>query len=198
MPAAMRTVSLPPASPSRPRTTLVGALFATSAAFVAFASLVALYVQQRQQARAAGADWFAPGSIEMGPAGMSMATLALSVVTAQWAVQAARDEDRPHGFIALGVTLMFGAAVINQFWFIYQSTGFAIDDGVAELMFYVVTGAFIVMLMTAMAALAVCTLRALLDPFGRRLAQKVQSVAIFWHVMVLCYFLVWYVVFITK
>ena len=194
----MRTAALPVAGPSRPRTVLIAALFFTCAAFVSFASLIAVYVQQRQSARSAGGEWLASGSIEMGPAGMSMATLVLSAVTVQWAVQASRAEDRPHGFIALALTLMFGAAVINQFWFIYQNTGFAIDGGVAQLMFYAVTGSFIAMLIGAMAAITVFTLRSLLGPFGRELAHGVQAAAVFWHAMVICYFLVWYVVFITK
>ena len=118
----MRTTALPAAEATRPRTVVVGALLATGAVFMAFAALVAVYVQQRQSAQAAGQEWFPEGSVELGPAGMMMMTLVLSMVTVQWAVQAARTEDRPHGFIALGVTLMFGAAVINQFWFVYQDT----------------------------------------------------------------------------
>ncbi len=194
----MRTVALPTPEASRPRTVVVGALFGVAAAFMAFAVLITLYVQQRQQAQALGEEWFGSGSIEMGPAGMMMMTLALSSVTVQWAVQAARADDRPHGFVALGVTLLFGAAVINQFWFVYQDTGFAIDGGRAELLFYVVTGSFIAMLAAAMVMMAVVTMRALLGPFGRDLAHSVQAAAIFWHTCVLCYFLVWYVVFITK
>ena len=194
----MRTTALPAAEATRPRTVVVGALLATGAVFVAFAALLAVYVQQRQQTRAAGEEWFPAGSIELGPAGMMMLTLALSVVTVQWAVQAARAEDRPHGFIALGVTLMFGAAVINQFWFVYQDSAFAIDGGRAELLFYAVTGSFIAMLIGAMTMLAVTTIRSLMGPFGRELAPGVQAAALFWHMCVLCYFLVWYVVFITK
>ena len=194
----MRTAALPAPEASRPRTVVVGALLGTAAAFMGFAALVALYVQQRQQARAAGEEWFPEGTVELGPAGMMMMTLVLSMVTVQWAVQAAQAHDRPHGFIALGVTLMFGAAVINQFWFVYQDTAFAIDDGRAQLLFYSVTGSFIAMLIAAMAMMAVVTIRALVGPFGRNLAHTVQGAAIFWHTCVLCYFLVWYVVFITK
>ena len=194
----MRTTALPAAPSTRPRTVVVSAVLATGAAFMAFAALVAVYVQQRQLAIAGGEEWFPAGSIEIGPAGMMMMTLALSVVTVQWAVQAARAEDRPHGFIALGVTLMFGAAVINQFWFVYQDTAFAIDAGRAELLFFAVTGSFIAMLIGAMAMLAVTTVRSLMGPFGRELAHGVQASAVFWHMCVLCYFLVWYIVFITK
>ena len=194
----MRTAALPAPEASRPRTVVVGALLGTAATFMAFAVLVTLYVQQRQRVHAAGEEWFPADSIEMGPAGMMMMTLVLSVVTVQWAVQAAQAHDRPHGFIALGVTLMFGAAVLNQFWFVYQATAFPIDGGRAQLFFYAVTGSFIAMLIAAMAMLAVVTIRALMGPFGRDLAHTVQGAAIFWHTCVLCYFLVWYVVFITK
>ena len=194
----MRTTALPAAEATRPRTAVVGALLATGAVFVAFAALVAVYVQQRQMARASGQEWFPDGSVELGPAGMMMMTLMLSMVTVQWAVQAARTEDRPHGFIALGVTLMFGAAVINQFWFVYQDTAFAIDGGRAELLFYAVTGSFIAMLIGAMAVVTVTTIRSLLGPFGRELAHGVQAAAAYWHMCVLSYFLVWYVVFINK
>lgn len=194
----MRTTALPAAEATRPRTVVVGALLATGAVFMAFAALVAVYVQQRQLARATGQEWFPEGSVELGPAGMMMMTLMLSMVTVQWAVQAARDEDRPHGFIALGVTLMFGAAVINQFWFVYQDTAFAIDGGRAELLFYAVTGSFIAMLIGGMAMLAVTTIRSLMGPFGRDLAHGVQAAGAYWHMCVLCYFLVWYVIFIAK
>ena len=194
----MRTTALPAAEATRPRTVVVGALLAAGAVFMAFAALVAVYVQQRQTARAAGQEWFVEGSVELGPAGMMMMTLVLSMVTVQWAVQAARTEDRPHGFIALGVTLMFGAAVINQFWFVYQDTAFAIDGGRAELLFYAVTGSFIAMLIGGMAMVTVTTIRSLMGPFGRELAHGVQASAAYWHMCVLCYFLVWYVIFITK
>ena len=194
----MRTISLPSPSPARPRTVLVGSLLGTGAAVVAFCSLVAVYVQHRQRARATGEEWFPAGSMELGPPGMMMMTLLLSAVTVQWAVQAARSEDRPHGFIALGTTLLFGAAVLNQFWFVYQSTGLAIDDSESSLLFYAVTGSFIAMLIAAMAAVIVAAARSLIGASGSELAHTVQAAAIFWHATVLCYALVWYVVFVTK
>lgn len=194
----MQTSGLPAAEVTRPRTFMVGALLGTSATAVAFLALIAIYVQQRQVARSSDEVWFPEGSIELGPAGMMMMTLVLSVVTVQWAVQAARDSDRSHGFMALGTTLLFGAAVLNQFWFMYQDTGYAIDAGQAQLLFYVVTGSFIAMLVAAMAFVIVATLRSLIGQFDREQSHIVQAAAIFWHTTVFCYFLVWYVVFIFK
>ena len=177
---------------------MIAALFGSGAVVVAFCTLASLYVQQRQQTRSAGEEWFSAGSIEMGPAGMMMVTLLLSAVAVQWAVQAAHAEDRPHGFMALGVTLLLGAAVINQFWFVYQDTGLVIDESNAALLFYTVTGSFLAMLIAAMAMIAVITARSLLGAFNSRLAHTIQAAAIFWYATVLCYCLVWYIVFITK
>lgn len=194
----MRTTALPAAGPVRPRTLMVGSLFGSSAVVVGFLALVSIYVQQRQQVRSAGEEWFPSGSIEMGPAGMMMVTLLLASITAQWAVQAARADDRPHGWMALGTTLLFGTAVIVQFSFVFQSTGFEIDAGVAQLLFYAVTGSFVVILVAAMAFIAVTVLRSLIGPLDSDRGHAVQAAALFWHATVFCYFLVWYVVFITK
>lgn len=194
----MKTTSLPSPAPTRPRTVLVGSLLASSATFIAFCSLVASYVRHRQQARIVGQDWFTEGSLQLGPASMMLMTLLLSVVTVQWAVQSAKTEDRPHQFMALGTTLLFGAAVLNQFWFVYQDVGLAIDDSKAALFFYVVTGAFIAMLVIAMIAMIIATVRSLAGTSGKELANIVQASAFFWHVTVVCYALAWYTVFVTK
>ena len=194
----MKTTALPSPAPTRPRTLIVGASLGTGAVAIAFCSLVSLYVQQRQLTLASEPEWFPINSIEMGPAGMVMVTLIMSMITIQWAVQAARAEDRPHGFLALGVTLMLGAAAINQFWFIYQNTGLAIDESNAALLFYAVTGSFLAILGTAMLCVALVTIRSLLGTCNSELADIIQTSAVFWHATVLCYGLVWYVVFITK
>ena len=177
---------------------MLGSFLSASAVFVAFCSLIAFYTRHRQQAEVAGRDWFPEGSVQLGPAGMIMVTLLLSVVTIQWAVQATRAEDRPHQFVALGTTLMFGGAVLNQFWFVYQNTGFVASESRAALFFYVVTGSFIAMLIAAMATVLVITIRSLLGSFDSELAGIVQAGALLWHVAVICYALVWYVVFVTK
>lgn len=129
---------------------------------------------------------------------MMLVTLVMSVISMQWAVQAARAEDRPHGFIALGTTIFLGLAVINQFWFVYQDTSLAVDDSTASLMFYAVTGAFIAMLIAAIISVAVAGIRSLLGTFGAELGNIIWASSIFWNATAFCYALVWYVVFVTK
>jgi heme/copper-type cytochrome/quinol oxidase subunit 3 len=194
----METTALPVPEAVRPRTVVVASVLATGAAAMAFLGLIAIYITRRAAATASGEEWFSEGAIELGPAGMMMLTLLLSSVTVQWAVQAVGDDDRPHGLMALGLSLLFGVAVLNQFWFLYQDTGFTIDGSEAELLFYVVTGAFIVMLMVAMLFVALTALRALAGQLNSRHIDGVQAAAVYWHTVVVLYGVVWYAIFITK
>ena len=194
----MQTTALPAAGVHRPRTFAVASLLSTVATVVAFLSIILVYVQQRQATRANGEEWFPEGSIEMGPPGMMLMTFILSIFTVEWAVQAARAEDRPHGLLALATTLLFGSAVLNQYWFVFQDTAFEIDASQAQLLFYVANGSFIAILIAAMAFLAATTLRSLIGRFNEEQAHAVRSAAVFWHATVLCFFIVWYVVFVTK
>ncbi len=194
----MATAALPAARPLRPRTTVIAGLLASAAVFVGFSGLVALYVARRADALAAGRDWIPEGSLELGPPGMVLWTLVLSVFTVHWAVQAMGRDDRTHSYVALALTAVFGAAVLNQMWFIYTDVGYAIDGGEAQLFFYVLTGAFVALQVVALVMVAVTLLRALAGNFGSRERDVLWSTAIFWDVMAFAYALVWYVVFITK
>ncbi|MFQ5558736.1 MAG: cytochrome c oxidase subunit 3 [Acidimicrobiales bacterium] len=193
-----RTTVLARPEPVRPRTLVVASLFGTGAAVMVFLGLMAVYVQRRAAALDAGREWYPEGVIELGPAGIMMTTLVFSSFTAQWAVQAVKNDDRPHGYVALGLTALFGAAVLNQFWFVYQDTAFTIDGSEAQLLFYVITGTFLVMLIAAMVFVAVTTLKALAGQFTRHNADAVVAAVVYWQAVVLMYGIVWYVIFITK
>jgi cytochrome c oxidase subunit III len=194
----METTALPASQLTRPRTLVVGSVLATAAATTGFLGLIAIYLQRRAAFVSGGEQWFPEGSIELGPAGMILMTLVLSAVTAQWAVQAVRNDDRPHGYLALGLTMLFGAAVLNQFWFIYQDVGFTVDGSEAQLLFYVVTGAFVVLLVAAMLFVALTALRALAGQLNSRHVDGVQAAAVYWHTVVVLYGVVWYAIFVTK
>ena len=108
------TTGLPAPEATRPRTVLVGTMFVSAAAFMAFVGVVIVYISRRAQARTDGAEWFPDGTIELGPATFVFATLILSIFTVQWAVQAVNNDDRKNALVALVLTGLFGAAVFNQ------------------------------------------------------------------------------------
>lgn len=194
----MTATGLPAPQLVRPRTTLVGTVFAAAASFMVFAGVIVIYVLERAEARDTGAAWFPDGTVELGPPGFVFWTLVLSVFTVQWAVQAVKNDDRPHAFVALAVTGLFGAAVFNQMWFIISDIGYALAADRAQFLFFVVNGTFIVFLIGAVVFLALTFLRALVGSFGRKRSDAVAAAALYWHTVVLMYSIVWYVVYVTK
>ena len=107
----MATATSRPLAPElrRPRTVMVGTLFASSASFMVFVGILALYLSRRAGARDAGIEWFPEGVIELGPSGWIFWTLVLASFTVQWAVQAIDNDDRPHAYMAPNITVMASA-----------------------------------------------------------------------------------------
>ena len=195
---AMTTTGLPAPAAARPRTVLVGTMFASAASTMLFLGVIAVYVLRRAEARDAGAEWFPEGVVELGPSGFIFWTLVLSVFTVQWAVQAVNADDRVNAYVALGLTALFGAAVFNQMWFIINDTGFALAANEAQFLFFVVNGTFIVFMIAAVVFVALTFVRALTGQFGPRKADGVAAAAMFWHTVVFMYSVAWYVVYVTK
>jgi heme/copper-type cytochrome/quinol oxidase subunit 3 len=182
----------------RPRSILVGTAFATAAVLMFFAALFGLYVQQRHDVLGSGGVWIPPGTISLVPGGMMMVTMVMSVVTMQWAVYAIARDDRPRAYLALGLTALFGVAVINQTVFLYKQMGLVIHDTVPALMIYVITGAHLAMLLAAIVFVALMAFRALAGQFSSRQADGVAAAALFWHATVAVYAVVYYAIYITK
>lgn len=192
-------LALPPvAEPPRPRTLLLGTAFATGAVLMCFAGLFGVYIAERSAALAAGEEWIPEGAIQLVPGGMMMATLVMSVVTVQWAVNAIANDDRGHAVLALVVTALLGAAVVNQQAFYWRDMGLPIDASVAALLVWVITGAFMAMLLAGLVFLALVAFRAFAGQYSSRQADGIKAAAIFWDAMVLVYFVIWYAIYITK
>jgi heme/copper-type cytochrome/quinol oxidase subunit 3 len=110
-------VALPAPLQPRRRELLFGTAFATAGVVAVMATLIGYYLAARN---AGGADWFAANNIPLTQPNMQALTLAMSVVTMQWAVYAIARDDRGHTYLALGITLLLGAAFVNQSIFLFQ------------------------------------------------------------------------------
>lgn len=192
------TARLPAPALRRPRTVMVGTLFASGAAAMIYFGLLALYVAARADARETGVEWFPEGVVELGPSGWVFWTFWMSVFTVQWAVQAIRNEDRPNAYVALGLTALFGAAVFNQLWFIINDTGFTLDGSQSEFLFFVMNGTFITFLILAMGFLFLTALRAMFGQYSPRQNDGVPAAAMFWHTVAIMYWITWITVYVTK
>jgi heme/copper-type cytochrome/quinol oxidase subunit 3 len=188
----------PPAEPLRPRTLLVGTAFATAASLMFFVGLFGIYLRQRAGALDAGVEWIGEGVISLVPGGMMMTTMGMSVITMQWAVYAIARDDRPRAYLALGLTALFGVAVINQTAYLYTTMELVVSETVPALLIYMITGAHLLMLGIAIVFVALMAFRALAGQFSSRQADGVAAAAMFWHATVLVYALIYYGIYITK
>ena len=189
---------LPPAELPRPRTLLVGTVFAIVACGMFFAGAFGIYLKARNDTVTSGGKWLKPNQISLVPGGMMMATAAMSVVTVAWAVQAIRNDDRKNAYVALGLTLLFGVANLNQQVFYYHDMHLHVGGEVSNLLIYVITGAHVAMLIGAMVFVALGAFRALAGQYTARQSDGIQAASYFWYATMVMYALIYYGIYITK
>ncbi len=189
---------LPPPDVQRPRSLLIGTAFAVAAIGMFFAGLFGLYLKARRDVLASGGQWLKPNQISLVPGGMMMLTSVMSAVTVLWAVQAIGNDDRKNAYLALGLTMLFGVANINQQVFYYHDMKLVLQGSVAQLMIYVITGAQLAMLIAAIIFVGVAAFRALAGQYSSRQADGVQAAAFFWCATVVIYAFVFYGIYVTK
>lgn len=197
---------LPPGA-NRPRVLFVGTAFVAGAITVLFAALLGIYLAVRHSViTGALVDgeapvWFADGqTIPLTPANIAVATMLISCVTMQWAVQAVKDDDRRNAFFALILTVLFGAAVINATSFLYTQSGFSLTEASnpASLLFYAVTGSHLALLAGAMVFVTVMTVRTFGGEFGGRDREGIVAASLIWYLTTGIMLVVWYAVYVTK
>lgn len=195
----MDAVHTAPTRPvERPRVAAVGTLLACGAVAMYFAGLFAVYLAARTDALANGQDWLGGTSIPLPTPNMMMVTLAISCVPMQWVLYAVARNDRVNAFVALGLTLLLGVAVINSQYWLYQQMALGVRDSIQAVLIYAITGSFLALLAIAMAYLTVVAFRTLGGQYGPHQHDAVTGVAIFWYVMVAVYAVIWITVYVTK
>ncbi|HET6953178.1 MAG TPA: cytochrome c oxidase subunit 3 [Acidimicrobiales bacterium] len=189
----------PAPPPSRPRVLLVGTALASGAAAALVLSLIALYASIRHDVLASGEPWLPEeANLQLTPGSMGMVTLAMSLITVAWIVQALRNDDRTHALLAFGLTILLGAAYINGVAFGWQQLGLGVTGSTQALLIYTITGLHVAMVGVGMAYLAVMAFRALGGQLTGRAAEGVAAVVLYWYVTVGVYAVVWYAITITK
>jgi len=129
---------------------------------------------------------------------MMMFTTWIGGFTMAWAVQAIRNDDRRNAYAALGLTLVMGAAVINQMVFAIQDFGLPIDRSTPALLLYIIYGSYIVFMATAVGFVLLMLIRAVAGQFNSKNADGIEAAAIYWYSTVLVYLPIWYLITITK
>ena len=146
----MATAALPAPLQPRRRELIFGTAFATAGVVAVMATLIGYYLAARN---AGGADWFSANTIPLTQPNMQALTLAMSVVTMQWAVYAIARDDRTHSYLALGITLLLGTAFVNQSIFLFKQAAVTIEQPEGPL-FYAVTVGSLLMVVAGMIFIA--------------------------------------------
>ena len=103
------------------------------------------------------------------------------VVFAQWAVYAARRDDKVHTGLALGVVALFGLAVINAQAFVWNQMGLPVAEGGYPGMFYAITGTITALFIVGLVFTAVTAFRYL---GGRTIDREIVAAhALYWYVL---------------
>ena len=184
-------------APAPRRQLFVGTALAGAAIITLFGGMLATWMRMRTNALDATGEWL-PRKIIIPevPTNVILIAFLPLVIFGQWAVYAARRDDRANAGLALGLTALMGLAVINGMVFAFNQIKLPLAGGAYNSMFYAITGTFVLFVMIGVAFTAVCLFRYL----GGRSAEReiVSAHALYWYVLAVVYTAVWLVVFVTK
>jgi heme/copper-type cytochrome/quinol oxidase subunit 3 len=196
--AALAGAEPPPVT--RPRVLLVGTAFVCAAIAMLFAGLIGTYLTFRTKAIADVGSWLpADVIVPLTQPNMMMLTMVLSVFTIQWSVSAIKNDDRPNTYLALAVSLLLAFALIVEEGYLFSLMKWNLAAAAAPAsLVYAITGTHLAMLISAMVFVILMGFRALAGQFTSRQHDGIAAAALYWHVMVAIYALIWFVIFVTK
>jgi heme/copper-type cytochrome/quinol oxidase subunit 3 len=181
-------------SPPRRRQVLFGTAFAAAASALLILSLLGGYLEART---ATGDAWLSAVNIPLTQPTMQLFTLLMSAVTVQWVVYAIARDNRTHAFLASALTMLLGLAMLNQTWFLFTQIELPMATREGPY-FYAVTGAHLAMVGAAILFLGLNTLRAFGGAMSSKYPDGFSASALFWHVTVALYGVIWLGVYVLK
>jgi heme/copper-type cytochrome/quinol oxidase subunit 3 len=194
-----RLAEAPAPAPRRPRVLLVGTAFAAVASAMVVLAMLAAYLQVRGDRLADGVTALPDGVVlPLTPGNMGLLTLAMSAVTMAWIVYSLRNDDRTHAYLALGLTILLGAAFLNSTAYLYQQLAMPLTATGTSGLLYAVTGAHLVMVFVGLVFTQVMGFQALGGQLTGRDAEGMSAAALYWYVTIAVYIAVWYGIYITK
>ncbi len=184
-------------TPAPQRQTLVGSALAAMTMIMLAGGMLAVWLLQRDLALDAGQSWVPSGVvIPEVPANIMLIAFIGVCVFAQWAVWSAKRNDRGHTVFALAATVVVAVMVINAQAYIYSQMAMGIADGTYQVMFYALTGMFVLMMIVGILFSAVAFFRFSGGRTGDR--EIVAAHAIYWYATAAVYTALWFVVYVTK
>jgi heme/copper-type cytochrome/quinol oxidase subunit 3 len=191
------TLALPAApTPAPRRQVLVGTALACVAGTMLVGGMLATYVLFRERAVSAGQRFPGDAVIPEVASNVMLITIASLCVFAQWAVYAAKRQDRLNVGLALGVVALFGLAFINAQAFVYVRMELPIMEGAYSTLFYSITGLMIALAAVGLVFTAIAAFRFLGGRAGDH--EVVVANALYWYFLTVAFAAVWFVIYVTK
>lgn len=191
----MQALAAGPAAAPR-RQVIVGASLASAMMVMLTGGMLAVWSEQRTTFVERDGNWLPSGIvIPEVPANIVLIAFIAICVFAQWAVWAAKRQDRGHASFAFATTALTAIMVVNAQAFIYSQMELGIADGAYATMFYAVTGMFLLLMIIGIIFTAVCAFRFI---GGRSDNGIVVAHAIYWYTMAAVFAAIWFVVYVTK
>lgn len=196
-------LALPPAPAPAPRRQLfVGTALACSAGTMLIGGMLAIWLHFRKVAIAGTTHLWVPKGISIPEVASNVMLFSFIgiCVFAQWAVYAAKRDDKRHVGVALLLTGLLGLAVVNAQAAVYAQMHLPIrpKDGSSAygVMFYALTGTFVVFMIIGVVFSFVTAFRYL----GGRTREReiVTAHAIYWYFAATAFSMLWFVVYVTK
>ncbi len=196
MTAPTTMLGLPPAGRGRPVNLLsVTTLLAGVAELMLVGALVAAYLNVRALAQ----HWPAEGAELDNYLGTTATiTLALSMVTAEWAVYALRMGNRRQALSALTLTAGLGAAFINLLWYVGTQLHFGPADHSYAVLVYALLIAVGVVAAIGIGFLLVAVARTVGGQVSAGDPAVVRAAAWHWHVVTTAWLLVFLALYILQ
>ncbi|TVR27156.1 MAG: hypothetical protein EA389_04000 [Ilumatobacter sp.] len=191
------TLALPAApAPAPRRQVFVGTALACVAGTMLLGGMLAIYVLFRERAVSAGERFPGDAVIPEVASNVMLMTIASLCVFAQWAVYAAKRQDRLNVGLALGVVALFGLAFINAQAFVYVQMGLPVMEGTFATFFYAITGLVVALAVVGLVFTAVAAFRFLGGRAGDH--EVVVANALYWYFVAVAFAAVWFVIYVTK
>jgi heme/copper-type cytochrome/quinol oxidase subunit 3 len=197
----LRLEDVPPAPPRRPRVLLIGTTLASAASIALFGGLLAAYFAVRADVVGQGEPWLPDGAtIPLTPGNMTMVTLGMSLVTAQWAVHAGKLRDRGHAYFALALTVLLGVAHVVQIGFLWTEWELPLngEPTLQAVLLFTILGLHVAMVAAALIFVTLMLMRSLGGQFTGRDVEGLSAAALYWYVTVGIFVVLWYGILIVK
>ncbi len=190
--------------PAPKRQVLLATGIAVGAGSTMFAGMLALWLRFRAAApvregdkRPFIKDWL-PADVKIPevPTNVMLITFGVACVMAQWAVYAAKRQDRSHTVLALAVTALMGVAALNGQIFTFTQMDIGVSDNAYGAMFYALTGTFTALVIAGL----VMTAASLVRYLGGRTSERdlIAAHALTWYFLAAAYTALWFVVYVQK